>query len=77
MDFEWQGWLQNLSGLEIFSSWISYTEQEIIWKVFVCVCVWLDLSRFVGIEKHREISGDAYVSLLHSSANKAIGNYWS
>ena len=35
------------------------------------MCVWLDLSCFVGIEKHLEISGDAYVSLLHSSANKA------
>ena len=46
-----------------------------IWQVFVCV--WLDLSCFVGIEKHLEISGDAYVSLLHSSANKALGNYWS
>ena len=32
------------------------------------MCVWLDLSCFVGIEKHLEISGDAYVSLLHSSA---------
>ena len=41
------------------------------------MCVWLDLSCFVGIEKHLEISGDAYVSLLHSSANKALGNYWS
>ena len=52
-----------------------------IWQVFVCVCVcvcvWLDLSCFVGIEKHLEISGDDYVSLLHSSANKALGNYWS
>ena len=43
----------------------------------MCVCVWLDLSRFVGIEKHLEISGDAYVSLLHRPANKALGNYWS
>ena len=48
-----------------------------IWQVFVCVCLWLDLSCFVGIEKHLEISGDAYVSLLHSSANKALGNYWN
>ena len=39
--------------------------------------MWLDLSCFVGIEKHLEISGDAYVSLLHSSANKALGNYRS
>ena len=46
-------------------------------RVCVCVCVWLDLSRFVGIEKHLEISGDAYVSLLHRPANKALGNYWS
>ena len=43
----------------------------------LCVCVWLDLSRFVGIEKYLEISGDAYVFSLHSSANKALGNYWS
>ena len=41
------------------------------------MCVWLDLSRFVGIEKHLEISGDAYVSLLNRSANKVLGNYWS
>ena len=46
-------------------------------SICVCVCLWLDLSCFVGIEKHLEISGDAYVSLLHSSANKALGNYWS
>ena len=48
-----------------------------LFEKYLCVCVWLDLSRFVGIEKHLEISGDAYVSLLHRSANKALGNYWS
>ena len=39
----------------------------------VCVCVWLDLSRFVGIEKHLEISGDAYVSLLQLRHLEIIG----
>ena len=48
-----------------------------LFEKYLCVCVSLDLSRFVGVEKHLEISGYAYVSLLHSSANKALGNYWS
>ena len=48
-----------------------------LFEKYLCVCVWLDLSHFVGIERHLEISGDAYVSLLHSSTSKALGNYWS